>query len=63
MILDQSLIHEARTLSMTFGRPAAIPDGYMMLDLPVDYDTILSPRTAPVDSIKHDSVLFFNATM
>jgi hypothetical protein len=47
---------------MTFGRPAAIPDSYIKLELPVDIDTLISPNT-PADPRKHASVQFFNVTM
>lgn len=47
---------------MTFGRPQAIPDSYVQLDLPVAYETAQtsvtagpSPRSAGVD--------FYTATM
>ncbi len=47
---------------MTFGRPAAIPDDYVKLALPVDYDNVLESML-PADPRKHTSVCFFNATM
>jgi hypothetical protein len=47
---------------MTFGRPAAIPDSYIKLELPVELDTPILPLT-PADPRKHPSVQFFNATM
>lgn len=52
-----------RTLSMTFGRPVAIPENYVKLDLPVDYDDILPSSIPGGDLVKRNSVLFFNATM
>lgn len=55
-------LKSTRTLSMTFGRPTAIPDSYIKLELPVEIDTLLCPN-APVDPRKHTSVQFFNATM
>jgi hypothetical protein len=51
-----------RTLSMTFGRPAAIPDDYVKLELPQNLDDGASPRLA-ADSRLIVSVQFFNATM
>lgn len=52
-----------RTLSMTFGRPATIPDEYVKLELPVDYDSI-TPSTPPsTDPVRQNSVVFFNATI
>ena len=73
VVLDRLAQHRAlatkpladyhRTLSMTFGRPAAIPENYVKLDLPVDYDDILPSSTAGFDPVKRNSVLFFNATM
>jgi hypothetical protein len=51
-----------RTLSMTFGRPAAIPDSYIKLELPVEIDTVVDPKM-PANSQKHASVQFFNGTM
>ena len=52
----------SRTMSMTFGRPAAIPDDYINMDLPVDYDELI-PSTRPTDPKIQGSVGFFNATM
>lgn len=46
---------------MTFGRPAAIPEAYVKLDLPVDFDEIHLVRRP--DPRKHLSVQFYNATM
>ncbi len=45
-----------RTLSMTFGRPAAIPDDYVTVDIPCHFGTLSDPR----DEI---NLQFFNATM
>jgi len=54
-----------RTLSMTFGRPSAIPDDYIRIQLPCKHAT-------PANDISHEftnnlkpevSVEFFNATM
>jgi hypothetical protein len=47
---------------MTFGRPATIPDDYVKLELPINYQDLLVPAPA-IDNRKADSVLFFNATM
>ena|SRR6187402_3641799 len=49
-----------RTLSMTFGRPAAIPDSYVVLDLPCNID--LDP-SEPVNPQRDISLDFFNSTM
>lgn len=51
-----------RTLSMTFGRPAAIPDDYVKVDPPVDYVNILQPAS-PDESVCETGVPFFNATI
>lgn len=51
-----------RTLSMTFGRPAAIPDDYVRISLPRHYREILG-EGPPLSPLKEASVLFFNATM
>ena len=42
---------------MTFGRPAAIPESYIKLELPAHYE-----GSSP-SAVKHASMLFFNATM
>ena len=52
-----------RTLSMTFGRPAAIPDDYVRLELPMNIDQIIPSSTQPTDLRVQNSVNFFNATM
>jgi hypothetical protein len=51
-----------RTLSMTFGRPPAIPESYIQLDLPIPYATLQQPMTTEEkgDAL---SILFFNSTM
>jgi hypothetical protein len=50
-----------RTLSMTFGRPAAIPDVYVRMELPVDFSAY--PGVVVQDPTKELlSVGFFNAT-
>ncbi|KAF2501403.1 hypothetical protein BU16DRAFT_450555 [Lophium mytilinum] len=51
-----------RTLSMTFGRPAAIPDSYVRLELPVDFDCIAADNSA-VDPRKRNSTLFYTMTI
>lgn len=51
-----------RTLSMTFGRPAAIPDNYIKLELPIDIDAAVAPAM-PASLCQSASVQFFNATM
>lgn len=48
---------------MTFGRPAAIPESYVKLDLPVDYDAVHLTGVSKGDLTKHISVQFFVATM
>jgi hypothetical protein len=47
---------------MTFGRPAAIPDSYVKLDLPVKRD-FEKPSNFVDDETSVLSVAFFNATM
>lgn len=51
-----------RTLSMTFGRPAAIPDDYVKLDLPVKHDFEASSSFVDEET-STISVAFFNSTM
>ena len=54
-----------RTLSMTFGRPAAIPDDYVQLQLPLDLDyqgLLAIPESGP-EYRRKVGVDFFNATM
>ncbi len=51
-----------RTLSMTFGRPAAIPDDYVRIELPRHYRETLG-EVAPLPPLKETSVYFFNATI
>jgi len=41
---------------MTFGRPAAVPDDYVKIAMPVVFDDTSS-------LMEYDSVCFFNATM
>ncbi|KAJ5889848.1 hypothetical protein N7504_010658 [Penicillium tannophilum] len=51
-----------RTLSMTFGRPAAIPDSYVKLDLPSTHQ--FESSSALVDAETSSlSVSFFNSTI
>ncbi|OCL03951.1 hypothetical protein AOQ84DRAFT_346868 [Glonium stellatum] len=50
-----------RTLSMTFGRPATIPESYVKLELPEPFE---NPSSSPAEySHKQDSVGFFSATI
>jgi hypothetical protein len=51
-----------RTLSMTFGRPPAIPESYVQLELPVPYASLQQPVSA-VEKGDSLSVAFFNGTM
>ncbi|KAJ5610294.1 hypothetical protein N7510_007013, partial [Penicillium lagena] len=51
-----------RTLSMTFGRPAAIPDSYVKLDLPLKRE-FEKPSDFVDDETSVLSVAFFNATI
>ncbi|KAF4631594.1 hypothetical protein G7Y89_g6531 [Cudoniella acicularis] len=48
-----------RTLSMTFGRPAAIPDDYVRIQLPIH----LGPGDGTDGVLQEVSVAFFNATI
>ncbi|KAH6667419.1 fungal-specific transcription factor domain-containing protein [Halenospora varia] len=50
-----------RTLSMTFGRPAAIPDDYVIIDLPCYIDA--GGASEPAEPRHEASVQFFNATI
>ncbi len=50
-----------RTLSMTFGRPAAIPDDHVIIDLPYHVNT--ENPSEPIDPRLEGSLQFFNATM
>ena len=47
---------------MTFGRPAAIPDSYDKMELPLDFVETM-PSTLLADPQKKATVPFFNATM
>lgn len=47
---------------MTFGRPAAIPDCYVQLDLPAFQGSTEVIPTADHDEVRH-SIQFFNNTM
>ncbi|TVY92748.1 hypothetical protein LAWI1_G002078 [Lachnellula willkommii] len=47
---------------MTFGRPATIPDDYVRLELPLDYDELILSSTT-FDPRQQISVQFFNATI
>lgn len=51
-----------RTLGMTFGRPATIPDDYIKLELPIDIENVLDTAIS-TDTQKSTSVLFFSATI
>jgi hypothetical protein len=44
---------------MTFGRPGAIPEDYVKIDLPLP----LPKADGVVDGVEDASVAFFNATM
>lgn len=48
---------------MTFGRPAAIPESYVKLDFPVDYEAVHLSGVSKGDPRRHISVQFFVATM
>jgi hypothetical protein len=51
-----------RTLSMTFGRPAAIPESYVKLEMPTETEVDpLSPRS--VEGSNPTNIAFFAATM
>ncbi|RDL36434.1 uncharacterized protein BP5553_05786 [Venustampulla echinocandica] len=55
-----------RTLSMTFGRPAAIPNDYVKIGLPRHIHEVIepsSPADPTQDSLARLSVNFFNATI
>ncbi len=47
---------------MTFGRPAAIPDCYVQLDLPA-FQGSAGGFVTTDSSQARDGILFFNATM
>ncbi|KAK8224476.1 fungal-specific transcription factor domain-containing protein [Phyllosticta capitalensis] len=51
-----------RTMSMTFGRPASVPDDYVRLDLPV-LERMVDPTLTENTMVKDMSVSFFNATI
>ncbi|OKL55356.1 hypothetical protein UA08_09423 [Talaromyces atroroseus] len=53
-----------RSLSMTFGRPASIPDCYSRLELPIYFDSI-EPRERQIEARRRCrySTDFFNATI
>ncbi|KAK7510071.1 fungal-specific transcription factor domain-containing protein [Phyllosticta citriasiana] len=50
-----------RTMSMTFGRPASVPDDYVRLNLPV-LERLVDPATAQ-NVTKDMAVSFYNATI
>lgn len=47
---------------MTFGRPAAIPESYVKLELPSKHPVEKSPTLIDEDTL-YLSVSFFNATL
>ena len=47
---------------MTFGRPATIPDSYVRLELPSEYETTDASVTT-IETRKEISVGFYTATM
>ena len=47
---------------MTFGRPAAIPDCYVRLELPVEYE-LADASVTTFEARKEISVGFYSATM
>ncbi|OQV06994.1 Fungal specific transcription factor domain-containing protein isoform 2 [Cladophialophora immunda] len=51
-----------RTLSMTFGRPPAIPDSYVQLELPVGFSAV-DGGSAATDKKEALSIAFFNGTI
>ncbi|KAJ6090666.1 hypothetical protein N7499_003380 [Penicillium canescens] len=51
-----------RTLSMTFGRPPAIPDSYVQLDLPILDSTTEVQPFVDNETIRH-SIQFYNCTI
>ncbi|RAQ46927.1 C6 transcription factor [Aspergillus flavus] len=51
-----------RTLSMTFGRPPAIPDNYVQLDLPI-VPSISEGQPVVDDETIRQSIYFFNHTI
>lgn len=49
---------------MTLGRPSAIPESYIKLDLPRDYgDMVSAPGHVPAPSSAKEPLWFFNGTM
>jgi hypothetical protein len=48
-----------RTLSMTFGRPASIPESYVQVELPVEFPAV---NGGPPDRKELLSIAFFNGT-
>jgi hypothetical protein len=51
-----------RTLCMTFGRPAAIPEDYVQIDLPAAYNHD-QPMTVLERQVQEASLQFYNSTM
>ena len=53
-----------RSMSMTFGRPSAIPETYSKLELPRPYpNDSISPGGASVESRNNTNIAFFSATI
>ncbi|RGP72628.1 hypothetical protein FLONG3_6636 [Fusarium longipes] len=60
VLLDRPDAHElTRSLSMTFGRPCAIPEDYIRLDLPKP----LATPTTTTDEVHQMSTAFYNASI
>lgn len=54
----------SRSMSMTFGRPSAIPESYVKIDLPEPYPTSShSVSWASAESLDPTNVAFYSATM
>lgn len=66
-LLTLSHSYRLRTLSMTFGRPPAIPNEFVNVDLPINIDldklSGLSFMTSAVVENNTSTVSFFIATM
>lgn len=60
MVCMVAFLRIARTLSMTLGRPAAIPYNYVKADLPMDIDAVDQRMS---DESTTYSLGVFNATM
>ncbi|RDL35800.1 uncharacterized protein BP5553_06412 [Venustampulla echinocandica] len=59
--IDREMRKRIWTLSMTFGRPASIPESYVRLELPVAVDT--DHPLSQIDTRKRNGVDLFNATI